>query len=104
VKSFKSFLKEQEGQPQWKAEQLAKQWLGVSRIARRHAIPPADLEKVKEIAHKFVDSAEGPWVVSFHKGGNVAFVKLSAPKDFYEDPTYFTVQDKDKKEDEHEPA
>lgn len=84
--SFKAFLAEQDLRKQivYVAQDLLD-----SPIIKIDTIKERDIETAKEVTHKFVNSAAGPWVINVFKAAWGKFIRIDPPKGYDGEKTFY---------------
>lgn len=75
--------------------QMVRSALGTSKLDSMSNADPTTLMKAKRLSHKFVDSAEGPWVVEVFTYRGNKFARVNPPKDSTRKATYFFPQEQE---------
>jgi len=88
--TFKQFIVEDTGEKM--AVKMASHLLGSPHAEEMHG-DRSYFEKIvsgaKHQAHKYVDTVNGPWVLTHFKNGNREFVKVDPPKGSSKKTMYF---------------
>lgn len=71
------------------AAKIAKDLLGTLDVDQMSEVPENDVMQARELKHKYVDTAIGPWVISLFKNAGKVFARVQPPKGASTKTTYF---------------
>lgn len=71
------------------AAKIAKDLLGTLDVTQVSNVPEDDIMQAREINHKYIDTAIGPWVISTFKHAGKVFARVQPPKGASSKTTYF---------------
>src|SRR5271157_2757257 len=89
--TFKQFIIEDAGEKM--ATKMAQHLLGSMDVDQMEHIPEQVSSGARHHGHKYVDTVNGPWVLTHYKNGDNQYIKVDPPKGSAKKTMYFIPHD-----------